>query len=599
MNKICKILLLTFIVMMFSTVALAQDNPYAEISTSRTDDGAFVLGNPEAPVKLIEFSDFLCPHCQDYKATIDYFIENYVATGQAQFEYRMYPIVNANLSPYTAVLVECADEQSEGLFWHAHDVMFELTTGQQFTPDSVDAFTEALNLDREALDECALNANQFATDTEYGNLLNINGTPTVAVQYADSSPVLVALPGEAEFERLINANRPIDSEPVMVETGRYTGIPTYRTDNGGFVLGDPDAPLTIVAFEDFMCPHCQSYQPTLHTFIEDYVATGQAKFEYRFFPLVDPEFSMLTAQVAECVAVQDLSKFWDAHDLLFEFAATSEIDSQVASVIAMLVGVDTDEINNCLDTSIQPLIDLQLGRQAQVTGTPGVRARSENGQLEIIYAGQQPLQRGAIPLEALVALAEGSNEISIGQTLLNNALLQDDSLITGEPCEAPCWQNITPGETSFADARTTIEQLADTNIQDTDNSFVFSLNTGSACCQIASQDLQTVSTILLRLAPTNTLGDLIDANGEPSFVTGEPFSESEHILTLVYPEINLIIFTVVDGADGQLTNDTPIITAVYMSDAVMEGFVANSPIDNWKGFLTYNDYMDGEFDYNG
>ena len=58
----------------------------------------------------------------------------------------------------------------------------------------------------------------------------------------------------------------------------FADIPQSRTEDGAFVLGDPDAPVTIVEFADFMCPHCQAYQTTVNRFIEQYVATGQAKF---------------------------------------------------------------------------------------------------------------------------------------------------------------------------------------------------------------------------------------------------------------------------------------------------------------------------------
>ena len=332
------------------------------------------------------------------------------------------------------------------------------------------------------------------------------------------------------------------------------------------------------------------------------MATGQAKFEYRFFPLVSPEYSMLTAQLADCIALQDLPAFWNAHDLIFEFAASNEIDDQIASVVSMLVEVDPDAIESCLDRSLQPMIDLGLGQSVGVQGTPGIRARSEDGLLNIIYAGQQPLTSGALPLEAIVALVEGSDELSIGQpeqTLLDDNFLSDDSIITNDPCTAPCWQNITPGETSLADARTTIEQLANVTIRDRQNGFTFALDNAVVCCQIAAQDATTVSTILLQVAPSNSLDKLIEAQGDPTFVAGEPFTNDEYILTLFYPELNALVYTVVDGENGQLSDETPIFTIIYTSDPIMEQIVNNSPLDNWKGYLTYNEYMDGEFDVNG
>jgi len=607
MLKISKWLLTLFTIILMSSIVMAQDdtNIYEDIPKSRTDDGAFVLGDPEADVKIIEFSDFLCPTCQDYKSTIDPFIEQYVATGQAQFEYRMVPIVNPNLSTFAANLVECADIQSEGLFWQANDIMFDIMSTDGFSEATVTNFADQLELDETELAECAQTATQAQTDSEFAQEMGIRGTPSLAVQYGDDAPVLIALPQINQFERVINANRPETNEVVTVEFGRYSGIPTYRTDDGGIVLGDPDAPLHIVAFEDFMCPHCQDYQPTVHTFVEDYVATGQAQFEYRFYPLVNPQFSMLTANTANCIANQDLSKFWEAHDLIFEFAASGELDEDIASVVSMIVGVDADAVEECLDNSIQPLIDINLGQQAQVTGTPGIRARNSEGDLEVIFAGQQPLERGAVPLEVLSGLAEGAEDLTIGQpeiSLLNENFLVTDSLTSDDPCGTPCWENITPGETTVAEAATIIEELEPfTILQQDANTIIFSADENDICCQVISEDNSgspdaVVGAIFLQLAPTTTLSEFIEVHGDPTYVSGEPYSDSEAVLTLFYDDLSTILNVVVDGEDGMLGDDSPIFAAVYASETLYSAAIASSPLDDWKGYLTFSEYMDGEFD---
>ncbi|GEM_PF-378136 len=607
MLKISKIIILLVVMLFAIPLTNAQDSIYADIPMSRGDDGAFILGDPSADVKIIEFSDFLCPSCQDYKNTIDPFIEQFVATGQAQFEFRMIPIVNPNISTFTGNLVECADIQSEGLFWEAHDVMFNIMSTVGYSNETVTTFADELGLDETELALCAQTATQVATDGEYAREIGITGTPTIAVQFGDADPVVIALPQINQYESVLNAIRPTTNEVVEVAFGRYSGIPTYRTDDGGLVLGDPDAPLHIVAFEDFMCPHCQEYQPTLHTFIEQYVATGQAKFEYRFYPLVNPQFSMLTARVADCVALQDLGKFWEAHDLIFEFAASQELDNNVASVVSMLVDVDPDAVNECINLTLQPFVDIQAGQEARITGTPGVRARNANGELEVIFAGQQPLERGAIPLEVLAGLAEGSPDFSIGEpeiSLLSDTFLTTDSLLLDEPCSIPCWENITPGETTMAEAIEIIQGLEQfTILQENLNNIVFTVDETDICCRVISQDNSgspdgVVGAIFLQLAPNNTLGQFIEVHGNPVFVSGEPYSDSEAIITLFYPEIQTIINIVVEGENGQISEDSPIFSAVYASSLLIESAISNSPLDNWKGFLTYSEYIDGEFDYN-
>ncbi len=78
----------------------------------------------------------------------------------------------------------------------------------------------------------------------------------------------------------------------------YASIPQFRTADGGFVLGNPDAPFTVIEFADFYCPHCQEYHPEIQKFLTNYVATGKAEFEYRIFPTAGGQLSYYTGQVS-------------------------------------------------------------------------------------------------------------------------------------------------------------------------------------------------------------------------------------------------------------------------------------------------------------
>src|SRR5262245_46798965 len=51
-------------------------------------------------------------------------------------------------------------------------------------------------------------------------------------------------------------------------------LPQERTADGGYVVGNPNAPITIIEFADFACPHCQEYHPTITKFLNDYVVPG-------------------------------------------------------------------------------------------------------------------------------------------------------------------------------------------------------------------------------------------------------------------------------------------------------------------------------------
>ena len=583
-----------------TTWSQAVENPYEAVPQSRTDDGAFVLGNRDAKMRFIEFSDFLCGHCQNYESVVETFIQQFVLTGQAQIEYRMFPVVDPVLSPQSAALAECADTLAPGSFWFAHDLIFEIATEDGFTETSSTQLAERLGLDHPELVECAATATQYRTDQLYGLELDVQGTPSLFVQYGDSAPIAIAHALPEHFAALVNAVRPDRSVPVEIEDGPYAGISTFRRADGSFVLGSPDASLTIVAFEDFLCLHCQNYVETVHSFIESQVRTGLAQFEYRFYPLIDPQHSVQTTRIAECVAHLDITKFWDAHDVLFELASARKIGAESSKDVAGLLDLDVEALAECMDRSIQFLIDTKLGHKQDVSGTPAIRARRDGSEPAVIYSGQQALDRGAVDLEVLIALAEGSPAVTIGPpepTALDSTMLPDISLLTKEPCGPPCWQNITPGETVMEEALKIVSALESIKIaQATDADIVFGYESGAVCCQIVSDDQGVVVAIVLQLAPQVLVGEAIATLGEPMYVTGMPFSANEHLLVMVFPEKSAFLYAMVAGADGMLSQISPIVSAIYGSEEQLDQVISTTPLDDWKGYLSYNEYMDGVFD---
>ncbi|MDE2821813.1 MAG: thioredoxin domain-containing protein [Chloroflexota bacterium] len=604
MLKLTAIVLTLLLAVSIGSAAWAQnlENPYAGTPQSRTDDGAFVLGDTSARMRFIEFSDFLCGFCQNYEPVAAEFIQEYVLTGEAQFEYRMFPVVDSLLSPLSAALAECADTLSPGSFWLAHDLLFGIAAGDGFTEGSTVRVAEELDLDHDDLVDCASAAKQYQIDQHYGLDLGVQGTPSLFVQYDGAAPVAIAHALPEHFPALVEAIRPETSNAVTIEDGPYAGLSTFRSADGGFVLGAPDAPLAIVAFEDFLCRHCQSYLETVHSFIESHVRGGMAQFEYRFYPLIDPQYSAQTAQIAECVGHLDMRKFWDGHDLLFEMAKERELSAYSANDVAESLDLDAAALISCMERSIQFLIDVRLGQAQGVTGTPAIRARRDGGELDVIFAGQQALDRGGAPLDLLVALADGLPGVTVGSpelSVLDSTMLLDTSLFTGDPCGPPCWQNISPGKTDMREALEILSGLDSISITEaTDADIVFAYESGAPCCQIVSDDGGLVAGIVLQLAPQVLVGELIQQLGEPEYVTGMPFSEKEYLLVLVYPENSAFLYAMVTGAEGVLDELSPVVTAIYSTDERMRQVISTSPFDNWKGYLSYSQYMDGEFDNN-
>ncbi|HXU60977.1 MAG TPA: thioredoxin domain-containing protein [Polyangia bacterium] len=132
------------------------------------------------------------------------------------------------------------------------------------------------------------------------------------------------------------------------------------------VRGDAGAPVTIVEYGDYDCPHTRAAQAS----VDELLARGDVRFVFRYFPLrhlhVNAE---ILARIAEAAQRQDL--FWPMHDHLMHHRRAVERDDILADAAA--VGLDLRRVHPLLDDAgIAGRIerDVQGGRAAGVHSTP-------------------------------------------------------------------------------------------------------------------------------------------------------------------------------------------------------------------------------------
>lgn len=163
----------------------------------------------------------------------------------------------------------------------------------------------------------------------------------------------------------------------------FAGIHQERLDDGGFILGDPDAAITIVEFQDWYCAHCQNYKPTADQFIREYVATGKARYEFRALTTAGANAQPNTSQVynlLECVEVAKPGSFFYASDIAYDLVINGVRGSEFSSVMAERTGVDYAEMLRCTqDTADQITVDSRLANNIGVTSTPSVFYRLNGG----------------------------------------------------------------------------------------------------------------------------------------------------------------------------------------------------------------------------
>ncbi len=177
-------------------------------------------------------------------------------------------------------------------------------------------------------------------------------------------------------------------------------------------------------------------------------------------------------------------------------------------------------------------------------------------------------------------------------------LLQDTSLIDNNPCAAPCWRGITPGVTAWGEALTALEDDATlenvTAGADEASEGVYATWQGrggtAQCCQMVSLGGEVVDVFFLRLAPTVTLSQLIDAKGAPTYALSSEVSGDQAIINLIYPEVELVVNVFVAGPEAALLDTSEIVAAVYLSPDGMDVLLQTSPLHEWEGYLTFADY---------
>lgn len=169
--------------------AAVADSGGSGVAGDLEDDDP-MLGNPEAPVALVEFSDFQCPFCRRmYGDALPLLKEKYIKTGKIKFIYRDFPLTSIHsLAQKYAEAGECADEQ--GKFWPMHDKIFDEqnSRGQgtitDFSVEDIKRWALEIGLEGVKFDEC-LDSGKYteevSKDFRDGQNAGVQGTPATFV----------------------------------------------------------------------------------------------------------------------------------------------------------------------------------------------------------------------------------------------------------------------------------------------------------------------------------------------------------------------------------------------------------------------------------
>jgi protein-disulfide isomerase len=176
--------------------AAAADNEARTVTRYEVPiDDDPVLGPDDAPITIIEFSDYECPFCKRWH---DDSFERLIQTfpDEVRFVYRDFPLTNIhpNAAP-AAEAANCAHEQ--GRFWDFHRKLFSTTllNNQVYL-----SYAEELGLDQAAFEECVSSRryqDEVIADLEWAVNLGISSTPTF---FINGIAIVGAQPFEVFYE---------------------------------------------------------------------------------------------------------------------------------------------------------------------------------------------------------------------------------------------------------------------------------------------------------------------------------------------------------------------------------------------------------------
>jgi len=163
------------------------------------------------------------------------------------------------------------------------------------------------------------------------------------------------------------------------------------------VLGDPDAPVTIIEYSSLTCPHCAAFHTdTLPALKERYIETGQAKLVYRDFPL--DQTALEAAVIAHCAGEDRYFAFLEAIFASQERWARSANPTEALIQLAGLGGMPRDQAEACLadEAMLDAVLQLRLDGQAEfdIASTPSFII---NGQM---VSGNRSVDEFATVIEA-------------------------------------------------------------------------------------------------------------------------------------------------------------------------------------------------------
>ena len=187
----------------------------------------------------------------------------------------------------------------------------------------------------------------------------------------------------------------IEPTPEMDQIGPKKITMDTFLSNGSPILGDPDAPITLVEFGDYQCHYCNVFFQSIEKdIVKNYVDTGKVKIIFKDYNIIG-EDSVKASQGAHCANDQGL--FWEYHDILYSNWTGENngwASSENLAIFAQQIGLNMNKWSECMNKGSHSQIILKSNddaRTLQLTGTPAFFIINSEGEVSKLF-GAQPFE---------------------------------------------------------------------------------------------------------------------------------------------------------------------------------------------------------------
>ncbi len=406
----------------------------AGLEVGFTEEGYPYRGSHDAPVTLIEYSDYACPFCGRYtEQNLPTLLEQYGVTGQVKFVFRDLPLVSLHpAAPAAHTAAICAGEQTAALYWTVHDEIFARQADWTGVPDPTEflaGLAGSIGVESAAYQECVESGRPNAkinAGVAEGQSLGFNGTPSfqlTADGLDDAYTLIGAQPLEifqSYLDSLLGGEEPDNPQAGQAsgEASEPVGLPFWADvetglqpdpDRPGVNLagdhykGSPSAPLVVIEFSDFECSFCRDHAVDTQPVIDEaLVDTGDVLWVFKHLPLDAHPSARVAAVAAECAG--DQGQFWEMHDLLFESVdewTGKDVDVDTALLgLAEELSLNGGAFEECFASRVA--LERVL---ADVSDARGIISQAPS--FVVIQGERGSLMQGSIPADEFVANLQG------------------------------------------------------------------------------------------------------------------------------------------------------------------------------------------------